>query len=84
MNDKITIVGIEEKPTVFRFCVDPTVKPATIDIAPGGENPIATGIYALDKETLKICIGPAGEERPKEFSAKKKERLLISLQRLLK
>ena len=30
---------------------------------------VLLGIYALDKDTLKLCYDPAGQTRPKEFKA---------------
>lgn len=54
--------------------VDPTQKPRAVDITPStGDEKGKTlkGIYELDGDTLKICLGSVGKDRPKEFVAKK-------------
>ena len=67
----------------MRISLDPTAKPAAIDLAPDSEKGVRLkGIYELDKDTLKICFTMEGSERPKVFSSKKDERtVLIFLQR---
>jgi uncharacterized protein (TIGR03067 family) len=71
---------------VMRISVDPTAKPAAIDLAPDSEKGVRfKGIYELDKDTLKICFTVEGTERPKAFSSKKDEfTVLIILQRAQK
>jgi len=57
--------------------INPAGKPKEIDIKPGDEETVQ-GIYAIDKDTLKICITEdptAG--RPNEFAAKDKNVLVI-------
>jgi uncharacterized protein (TIGR03067 family) len=77
--DKITMkIGGRDDHTI-RVFVDPTKKPCTIDFGPGGD-PDTTGIYELDKDTLRICLGK-GSERPKELSGRKPEQVLMILQR---
>ena len=55
------------------FVVDPTSTPRTIDVT-FTEGPEAgktsLGIYQLDGETYKVCVGLAGRERPKDFEAR--------------
>jgi uncharacterized protein (TIGR03067 family) len=52
------------------YKLDPAKAPKTIDWLPDGKrgptDPLP-GIYALDGDTLKICWGPKGKDRPKEF-----------------
>jgi uncharacterized protein (TIGR03067 family) len=55
------------------YKLDPSKKPKTIDWLDGGKNgpskPLL-GIYELDGDTLKICWGKEGGERPQEFQTK--------------
>jgi uncharacterized protein (TIGR03067 family) len=48
------------------FTLDSSKRPRQIDL---GRNKQQLGIYELDGDTLKMCIGPA-DDRPKEFSTK--------------
>lgn len=52
--------------------IDPTKKPKTIDFTPtegSGKDNHYVGIYEITGNTRKVCFGPAGKERPIEFSA---------------
>jgi uncharacterized protein (TIGR03067 family) len=53
--------------------IDPTKKPKAVDSTyTSGENKGKTrlGIYELEGDTLRVCLGPIGKERPTEFSSK--------------
>jgi uncharacterized protein (TIGR03067 family) len=53
--------------------IDPSKKPKTIDVhfTDGPEKgKTSFGIYELDGETLKICIGLVDKPRPSEFASK--------------
>ena len=65
------------------FKLNPAGKPKEIDINPENENKTFEGIYAAEKDTLKICLAPeAGEGRPSEFALKDgKNYILIKLER---
>ncbi len=55
------------------FAIDPGKKPKRIDFLydDGPEKgKTARGIYEFDGDTLKICLGLAGQERPTEFTSK--------------
>jgi uncharacterized protein (TIGR03067 family) len=55
------------------FAVDPTVTPRTIDVTftEGPEaGKVSRGIYELDGDTYKVCMGLAGRDRPIEFESK--------------
>lgn len=72
---KITIAGDKltmkagERTIEVTFKIDPTQKPAAIDIVRkrNDKEEIAKGIYSLEGDTLKICASDPGLERPKEF-----------------
>lgn len=61
--------------------VDMTKKPATINIKPKGapKEIVVQGIIEVDANTLKLCFGRNGKERPKEFKgdASKDQQLMI-------
>jgi uncharacterized protein (TIGR03067 family) len=58
-----------------KFKLDATRKPREIDVTM--EDRTARGIYQLDKDALKICVGKEGDERPKEFAAPEGSRFVI-------
>jgi uncharacterized protein (TIGR03067 family) len=55
--------------------IDPTKKPKTIDLEVtfgSHEGQVYRGIYELDGDTLRVCLGqPERAERPTGFSARK-------------
>ena len=53
--------------------IDPTKKPKTVDLTvTEGDNKgqTALGVYEFKDDTRKVCLAPAGKERPTEFSSK--------------
>ena len=55
------------------FKIDPTKTPKEIDVMDesGVKNDkTKLGIYALDGDTYKYCLAPAGKPRPTEFTSK--------------
>jgi len=75
VGDKLTMKtknGAETTP----FVIDPSKKPATIDLTLD-ETRTLQGIYELDKDALKICVGLSGEKRPGEFKSTRESTLLI-------
>ena len=61
------------------YSVDSSKKPKTIDLTLKDNNP-RKGIYELDGDTLKICIGV---ERPTEFKSAEKV-MVMTLKRVKK
>jgi uncharacterized protein (TIGR03067 family) len=57
--------------------IDPTKSPRTLDVQPDpvGETPLDPQrcIYELDGDTLVICNGRSGRDRPERFETKGKE-----------
>jgi uncharacterized protein (TIGR03067 family) len=52
--------------------LDPAKKPKTIDAMPAGgpfKDMKMLGIYEIKDDTLKMCYGLPGKERPKEFKS---------------
>ena len=53
--------------------IDPTKKPRAVDFTvTEGDNKgqTALGVYEFKDDTRKVCLAPAGKERPTEFSSK--------------
>jgi RNA polymerase sigma factor (sigma-70 family) len=50
------------------YTIDPSKEPKQIDLTEPKE---VRGIYSIEGDTLKICFGAPGAERPTVFSAKK-------------
>jgi uncharacterized protein (TIGR03067 family) len=58
--------------TVFTFVLDPRRTPKCIDLIHADGDDIGKtlrGIYQLDRDSLKLCIGDPGGERPLEFKS---------------
>jgi uncharacterized protein (TIGR03067 family) len=81
--DKLTMKGTPDGDKETTFTIDPSKKPAYIDIQPPkGEKSALVGIYKFDKETLVICGSEAGA-RPGDFTTKNgKDVGLMTLEKL--
>jgi uncharacterized protein (TIGR03067 family) len=74
--DKLTIKG--EDPEVTKFGkatlkIDPTTTPKVVDVSiTSGDEKGTTfeAIYEVDKDEWKMCLKPAGKERPAKFESK--------------
>lgn len=57
---------------VFKYRIDPTKKPATIDFAFDGAVPansaIGPAVYELEGDTLKLCLAAPDKPRPTELT----------------
>lgn len=70
--DRITIQapGREQTGTLQ---LDPSKNPKTLDIryqSGASEERFFPGIYTVDGDTLKVCLGTDGQHRPREFATK--------------
>jgi uncharacterized protein (TIGR03067 family) len=70
------------------FTIDPTKKPAQMDIVPAdgpGKGIPVPHIYVIGKDELKLCGATEGsKERPKEFATKKDDKTVLLIFRLEK
>jgi len=78
-----------ERPEEADYTVDLTKKPAQIDLRPvqrgGGAKPelVVYGIFAIEGDTLTLCIGKDGADRPTELRGNaEKGIMLITLKRV--
>ena len=70
--NKMTVYGGKVKSSEATIVLNPAKKPKTIDATQTYGGPKGTkylGIYELEDDTLKICLGE--KQRPKDFTAKK-------------
>ncbi len=88
--DKVTFLAdVEDGSPKGTFKLDPTKTPQAIDMlfpaAPGEKKGQAMlGIFELDGDTIKICYGPDGTERPAEFKSEAGSKLILVVFKRLK
>jgi uncharacterized protein (TIGR03067 family) len=76
--DKVTVhIGDKDTKRESTFKLDPSKKPREITMRMKDSEKELKGIYAFDGESLKICAGALGDERPTGFVAKKGNNLLL-------
>ena len=68
--DKFLVTKQSERVASGTFRLDPSKQPKEVNVKLDGADKPVQGIYALEGETLKICYGLPGVERPKEFGTK--------------
>jgi len=66
--------GSVEKGT---YAIDAAANPKQIDTTTDGREGIEKGIYALESDTLKLCLSRQGGARPKEFATRNGTDLIL-------
>jgi uncharacterized protein (TIGR03067 family) len=65
------------------YRLDPTKQPARIDSTTQSKSLTEKGIYAIEGDSLKLCLATAGGPRPAEFTTRQgTDQLLIVLRRV--
>jgi uncharacterized protein (TIGR03067 family) len=74
-DSKVIIKGTEDGDHEATYTIDPSQKPATLDLVPADgpdKGKTLRCIYSLEGDDLKICsASKSDDERPTEFAAKK-------------
>ena len=85
-SDKI-IVKRDDRDRESTYKLDPSKKPKTVDLtplnAPEEEKGNWLGIYALEKDALKICISHPSKDRPTRFDGDAPGSFQIELRRVV-
>jgi uncharacterized protein (TIGR03067 family) len=83
--DKMTALDGNDVMDEYTFRLDAAAKPPAIDltIQTGTEkDKKVQGVYRIEGDTLTVCVGEPGKERPKEFrSAEGSGHMLLVLRR---
>lgn len=66
------------------YTVDATTDPRRIDLDSGYEGKKALGIYAIDKDELRVCYAEPGAGRPAKFESKPGDRHFLLVLRRVK
>jgi uncharacterized protein (TIGR03067 family) len=75
--DRLTASSENGKTDVLRFKIDPSAKTKTIDITNLEKKQTILGIYVLDGDRLKLCLGAPGSARTRDFATKKGSGMLL-------
>jgi uncharacterized protein (TIGR03067 family) len=80
-DDKLTLEGLNPTKKEFSVKLDPSQKPKAIDLTALNDafkGKTTQGIYSLDGDTLKVCMGNKDTKaRPKEFKPGKDGDLMV-------
>jgi uncharacterized protein (TIGR03067 family) len=78
--ETVTITMKDGKTHKGTIKLDATQSPKAIDLIPGGgpnKGKVMKGIYSLKDDTLAICHGSSGDERPKAVGTKKGSKAMM-------
>jgi uncharacterized protein (TIGR03067 family) len=80
--DKFKVVVSGDTKRTLTFTLDTSKTPKHIDIINSEKQETAMGIFALEKDELRLCYGEPGDKRPTEFDSPAGKRIfLLTLKR---
>lgn len=68
--DRITATGEDGKSFELTLKLDAAKKVRTIDLTNAARKQTVLGIYTLDGDRWKLCVGAPGEKRPADFTTR--------------
>jgi uncharacterized protein (TIGR03067 family) len=74
----------EFKGRTIAFTLDPKADPKQIDLNRDGGETKALGIYAIDKDELKLCYAEPGADRPKKFESAAGSKMFLLVMKRMK
>jgi uncharacterized protein (TIGR03067 family) len=78
--DKVAVMRGGKVSHTSTIRIDPSKSPKQMDtifVRPDGSATVGQGIYKLEGDTLTICSGFAGDERPERFESTEKTSLTV-------
>ena len=78
--DKLTLQRDKQDAFALKYKLDATQKPRAIDTSheiDPGKPIIQLGAYALDGDTLRLCLAPAGRPRPPKIETKQGDGVVL-------
>lgn len=75
-DDRLTATLREEVKEEGKFRLDPAKKPKEMTFTPS-QGKVVRGLYELDGDTLKLCLGPPDGDFPTEFSGREGTRCAV-------
>jgi uncharacterized protein (TIGR03067 family) len=75
--DEVTMFDGRAPTRSVSYTLDATTGPKHIDLDSGADDKKALGIYALNKDELRICYAEPGAGRPARFESKPGDRVFL-------
>jgi len=74
---EFTAFSGEKQGHTVAFTLDPSTDPKRINLDRGGKFGMAFGIYAVDRDELKLCYAEPGARRPSAFESKEGQKVFL-------
>jgi uncharacterized protein (TIGR03067 family) len=85
IKDKTVTIQTADGPAVkLTLKLDPAQKIKAIDLTNSERKETIRGIYDLKKETLRLCLGAPGEDRPRAFATRDNLKVVLFVLKRIK